>query len=156
MPEIIEYVITRCRRAGVRVAVDPKVEHFRAYRGVTLITPNNKEASEGIGIPIRDRASLERAGAAIREAIDPEILLVTRSEHGIALFERGQSLDEIPTRAQEVFDVTGGDLVIAAINPCTVRSMRRHIGERVAGSNRTKLTANCPEALKHLCICIHI
>ncbi len=114
VPEIIEYVITRCRRAGVRVAVDPKVEHFRAYRGVTMITPNNKEASEGIGIPIRDRASLERAGAAICEAIDPEILLVTRSEHGIALFERGQSLDEIPTRAQEVFDVTGaGDMVIA-------------------------------------------
>lgn len=114
VPEIIEYVISCCREAGVRVAVDPKVEHFRAYRGVTLITPNNKEASEGIGIPIRDRASLERAGAAICEAIDPEILLVTRSEHGMALFERGRPLDEIPTRAQEVFDVTGaGDMVIA-------------------------------------------
>jgi D-beta-D-heptose 7-phosphate kinase/D-beta-D-heptose 1-phosphate adenosyltransferase len=114
VPAIIEHLVSACQTAGLPLAVDPKVEHFSQYRGVTLITPNNKEASEAIGIPIRDRASLEAAGQAIRRAIDPEILLITRSEHGMALFERGQALDEIPTRVQEVFDVTGaGDMVIS-------------------------------------------
>jgi len=114
VPRLIEHVVSGARARGKPVAVDPKVEHFRQYRGVTLITPNNKEASEGIGIPIRDGTSLDQAARAIAAAIDPDILLVTRSEHGMALFERDRPCVAIPTRARDVFDVTGaGDMVIA-------------------------------------------
>jgi len=114
-PALIEHAILRCRAGEIPIAVDPKLEFFMSYRGVTLITPNTKEASESVGIPVRDTASLLAAGAAIRKAIDPDILLITRSEQGMALFERGREPEEIPTRAREVFDVTGaGDMVIAA------------------------------------------
>jgi D-beta-D-heptose 7-phosphate kinase/D-beta-D-heptose 1-phosphate adenosyltransferase len=114
LPPLIEHAILRCREAGCLLAVDPKLAYFESYRGVGLITPNTKEAGEMAGFPIRDTASLLAAGAAIRAALDPEILLITQSERGIALFPRGQDRIEIPARAREVFDVTGaGDMVIA-------------------------------------------
>ena len=114
LPALIEHAIARCQASKIPLAVDPKLEFFKYYRGVTLITPNTKEASESAGLPVRDTATLLAAGEAIRAAIDPEILLITRSEHGMALFERGRAPVEIPTRAREVFDVTGaGDMVIA-------------------------------------------
>lgn len=117
LPRLIRETVRLCREQDKLVAVDPKVEHFLQYQGVTLITPNNKEASEGIGIPIRDPESLKRAGRLIQEKLAPRILLVTRSEHGMALFEQGKELVEIPTVARDVFDVTGaGDMVIAAFS----------------------------------------
>lgn len=100
--------------AGCLVSVDPKVEHFSLYRNADLITPNNREASAGIGMPIRDGASLRAAGAAILEKLAPRALLITRSELGMALFEPGREVLEIPARARDVYDVTGaGDMVIA-------------------------------------------
>jgi rfaE bifunctional protein kinase chain/domain len=43
-------------------------------------------------------------------------VLITRGEHGMALFERGRKPLHIPTAAREVFDVTGaGDTVIATL-----------------------------------------
>ena len=43
-----------------------------------------------------------------------ESILITRSENGMTLISRGHSPLHLPTRAQEVFDVTGaGDTVIA-------------------------------------------
>jgi len=114
LPPLIQHAAARCRETGRPLAVDPKLEFFTSYRGASLITPNTREASESAGVRIHDRASLLAAGAAIRAAIDPEILLITRSEHGMALFERGRDLVEIPARAREVYDVTGaGDMVIA-------------------------------------------
>jgi len=99
---------------GVLVCVDPEIEHFRYYRGATLITPNNEEAGEGIGTPIRDSETLNRAARAIMEALHPEYLLITRSEEGMVLFTDSQEPVAIPTVAREVFDVTGaGDMVIA-------------------------------------------
>ncbi|MDR2734736.1 MAG: PfkB family carbohydrate kinase [Spirochaetota bacterium] len=114
LPPLIAHVIMRCREASVPLAVDPKLEFFKYYRGVTLITPNSREAAECAGLRIRDTPSLLAVGDAIRALLDPDILLITLSEHGMALFERGQDLVEIPTRAREVYDVTGaGDMVIA-------------------------------------------
>jgi D-beta-D-heptose 7-phosphate kinase/D-beta-D-heptose 1-phosphate adenosyltransferase len=43
-------------------------------------------------------------------------VLVTRGEHGMSLFERGQPPVHVPAAAREVFDVTGaGDTVVATM-----------------------------------------
>src|SRR5690606_13107926 len=45
---------------------------------------------------------------------DARMLLVTLGEHGMALLEPGREPFHIPTRAREVFDVSGaGDTAIA-------------------------------------------
>ena len=56
--ELVKDIVTLARRNGVIVSVDPKVNHFGMYSGVTILTPNTKEASIGAKIEIEDDASL--------------------------------------------------------------------------------------------------
>ena len=97
------------------IAVDPKVGHFHFYKGVSLITPNLIEASQGSGVEIRDEQSLIRAGKILMKRLACGAVLITRGEEGMSLFERDR-ITHIPTVARHVYDVTGaGDTVIAAI-----------------------------------------
>ncbi|MEE8575289.1 MAG: D-glycero-beta-D-manno-heptose-7-phosphate kinase [Thermodesulfobacteriota bacterium] len=101
--------------ASVPVAVDPKVDNFDFYKDVSIVTPNNLEASRASGVEITDSKSLKRAGSVLSEMLGTAALLVTRGEHGMSLFE-GSSEVHIPTVAKEVYDVSGaGDTVIGVI-----------------------------------------
>jgi D-beta-D-heptose 7-phosphate kinase/D-beta-D-heptose 1-phosphate adenosyltransferase len=103
------------RNMGVRVAVDPKVKSPALYRGVTLVTPNIGEAEAMSGIPVEDEGSLERAGSHLLKELDCEIVLITRGDQGMTLFQREGEPLRIDTVARKVFDVTGaGDTVIGA------------------------------------------
>jgi len=113
---VTRQAIERIIKAAGRkfVAVDPKVGHFHLYKGVSLITPNLKEASEGSGVEIRDEATFIKAGKALMRKTGRNVL-VTRGEGGMSLFEKG-SVSHIPTIAKHVYDVTGaGDTVIAVL-----------------------------------------
>jgi rfaE bifunctional protein kinase chain/domain len=80
-----------------------------------VITPNQAEASSLLGYPIVTDADLEEAGHRILKLIDCKALLITRGEKGMALFSGG-NLTMVPTRAHEVYDVTGaGDTVISIL-----------------------------------------
>jgi len=112
---LVEQVVDICEKAGKPVAVDPKVEHFGYYKGATIVTPNNLEASMASGIEITDDRTLSMAGQALFRSLNCEALLITRGEHGMSLFEAG-SRTHIPTVAKEVFDVSGaGDTVISTL-----------------------------------------
>ena len=107
-------MIARARERGIRVMVDPKGTDYSKYRGATAITPNRKEASEATGIEIRDEATLREAGFRLKEELGLERAIVTLSEEGMAIF--GDTMRIIPTKAREVYDVTGaGDTVIATL-----------------------------------------
>ncbi|MEW6365486.1 MAG: D-glycero-beta-D-manno-heptose-7-phosphate kinase [Acidobacteriota bacterium] len=114
-PRLLKRILPLLRTHGKIIAVDPKEEHFRYYRGISVITPNHHEASRLVGFPIRDGATLEKAGEKILRLLDCSIALITLGEHGMAVFEKGKKVQQIPTVAQEVFDVSGaGDTVVAA------------------------------------------
>ncbi len=94
--------------------VDPKRVNFPHYRRVSLMKPNLEEAAAAADMEIRDAASLRAAGARLLARWDAEAVLVSRGEHGMALFRRGHGVREFPTAARDVFDVTGaGDTVVA-------------------------------------------
>lgn len=113
---LVRDIIKLARKNSVIVSVDPKVNHFGMYSGVTILTPNSKEASIGAKIDIEDEKSLLKAGALLLKRLKCDAVLITRGEHGMSLFERGGRITNIPTVAQEVFDVTGaGDTVISAL-----------------------------------------
>jgi D-beta-D-heptose 7-phosphate kinase/D-beta-D-heptose 1-phosphate adenosyltransferase len=98
------------------ISVDPKVNHFSYYKGVTVITPNNIEAGEATGIEIEDEETLLRVGEVLLDRLACKLLLITRGEEGMTLFEKGGDITHIPTLAKEVYDVTGaGDTVISAL-----------------------------------------
>ena len=113
-PPLIREVVAFAKKYSRIVAVDPKEEHFEQYRGVTVITPNRKEAYGAIGEKSTDRLSLQKVGNEILKRIRCRAALITLGEDGMALFEKNGMVTRIPTVAQEVFDVSGaGDTVIA-------------------------------------------
>jgi D-beta-D-heptose 7-phosphate kinase/D-beta-D-heptose 1-phosphate adenosyltransferase len=113
---VMRSLMTLARRRGVPVLVDPKVGHFALYRRVALVTPNQAEAEQATGVRIRSDADVAEAGEKILQRLRCDAALVTRGEHGMALFEPGRRPVHIPTAAREVFDVTGaGDTVIATL-----------------------------------------
>jgi len=108
--------LIQAARAGCKaVIVDPKGTDFSRYRGATLVTPNLTEFEAVVGHCQSD-FEIEQRGSALRDALNLDAILITRSEKGMTLLARKQPPLHLPTRAQEVFDVTGaGDTVVATL-----------------------------------------
>lgn len=117
IPSVFREVIALARKKKVKIAVDPKPAYCLLYKGVTVITPNAKEAEGSIHKLIKDEASLYAVGKELLTKIKSDSVLITRGEHGMTLFEKGKKPVTIPTYAREVYDVTGaGDTVIAVLS----------------------------------------
>jgi D-beta-D-heptose 7-phosphate kinase/D-beta-D-heptose 1-phosphate adenosyltransferase len=64
--------------------------------------------------PVMEDAALLEAGAKLLATWDSQMLLITLGEQGMMLLERDQPPHHIPTKARQVFDVSGaGDTAIA-------------------------------------------
>jgi len=115
---VIVRTIALARRRRIPVTVDPKVENFSRYRRATCVTPNMKEALECGNVRRADGdRGVERLGQRLRRRLNAESVLITRGEHGMTLVEKSRPPLHIPTRAREVFDVTGaGDTVISTLS----------------------------------------
>jgi len=111
-----------CRERSVWLSLDPKPVHHLNLTGLSLITPNRKEAFELSGLPDDTRSAnpltdinLIRTAGRLLNDLSPALLLVTLGEQGMLVCRRGEKPVHIPTVAQEVFDVSGaGDTVIAS------------------------------------------
>jgi len=111
---VLKNVISLARAHKKIVTVDPKVEHFSYYRGVTALTPNEKEAAAGLKIKIEKDEDVDRAGWRLLKKLKTDGILLTLGDKGMKLFENRRRMVHIPTVAQEVFDVSGaGDTVIS-------------------------------------------
>lgn len=107
-------MIAQARIAGKTVLVDPKGSDYERYSGATIITPNKSEMQAAVGA-WKDDAELAIKTQNLRIQLKLDAVLVTRSEEGMSLFDANGAL-HTPTRALEVFDVTGaGDTVIATL-----------------------------------------
>lgn len=107
-------LIAAARDAGVPVLVDPKGDSYAPYRGATLVTPNRAEMQQAVG-RWNSEDDLERRAQRLREDLELEALLVTRSEQGMTLFTQ-KGREHVDAQAHEVFDVSGaGDTVLATL-----------------------------------------
>ncbi|MGB5107544.1 MAG: D-glycero-beta-D-manno-heptose-7-phosphate kinase [Candidatus Zixiibacteriota bacterium] len=112
----LDQVVSVARSKSKFIAVDPKETHFRNYKQVSVITPNEHEAAFAAGKRIRDDESLKEVGTGLLKELDLDSILVTLGARGMALFEKDGSFNHLPTVAKKVFDVTGaGDTVIAVM-----------------------------------------
>lgn len=113
--QFVEQIIAAAKTANVPVLVDPKGMDFTRYQGATLIKPNQSEFESIVGEASQTDVLVSKAESLIR-SLELEALLVTRSEHGMALVTRQDKPYLLQSQAQEVFDVTGaGDTVMAAL-----------------------------------------
>jgi len=110
----IARMIAWARSAGKAVLVDPKGSDYSRYAGASVLTPNLAELAEVIG-GWSSEAQLQERAQALRERLNVDNLVLTRSEHGMSLFDAAGYM-HVPAQAREVFDVTGaGDTVIATL-----------------------------------------
>lgn len=131
--ERVEPLIAMARAAGVAVLVDPKGDDYTRYRGATLVTPNRAEMQQAVGRWTSESQLTERA-QRLREDLDIEALLVTRSEQGMTLFTAA-GREHVDAQAHEVFDVSGaGDTVLATL--AAMRAIGLPWDQAMAWANR--------------------
>jgi len=103
------------------ISVDPTNNGYSKYEGVSILTPNKKEASLASGINIVDTNSLYKAAKIILACTHVDNLLITCGKDGMVLFEDGKDPLHIESKAQSVYDVSGaGDTVIAVFTLAAV------------------------------------
>lgn len=108
-------LIKKANELGVPVLIDPKGHDFEKYTGASLITPNLSEF-EAITGHCENEDTLHQRAESLRESLQLDALLVTRSERGMSLLQQNHTPVHFPARAREVFDVTGaGDTVIGVL-----------------------------------------
>ncbi len=111
----VQQFINIAREKNIPVLVDPKGNDFEKYRGATLLTPNFSEFCNIVG-PCSTDDDVVAKGTALCQQFDFEALLVTRGEQGMTLIQKQADALHLPTKAREVYDVTGaGDTVISTL-----------------------------------------
>jgi rfaE bifunctional protein kinase chain/domain len=111
---LLAAIIQEANRLSIPIITDPKGHDFKKYKGTTIIKPNLSEAFAAAKLP--PTAPLENAAAIVLEQCQAQMLMVTRSEAGISLFNDLGNRFDFPVHAKEVKDVTGaGDTVLAML-----------------------------------------
>ena len=109
----IKTILEISSEKNIPVYVDPKKDNFLAYNKIRLFKPNLFEFESAINFKEQDK-SFEDLGKDLRNKINAEILMVTRSEEGVTLFT-DKNVQTISTKARKVHDVSGaGDTAISA------------------------------------------
>jgi len=107
---IANKIIELAHKYNKPILIDTKPKHVRFYKNVTLVKPNLKEAIEMTG-----EHDLIEIGNKLKEQFNSNIL-ITKGKDGMSLFFKDGGHIDIPTKAREVFDVSGaGDTVIATL-----------------------------------------
>jgi D-glycero-beta-D-manno-heptose-7-phosphate kinase len=114
-PFLLSALIDAAKKREIPLIIDPKGNDFSRYRGATVIKPNLGEAYAAA--KLSPEKPLEMAAKAILKDAEIDMLLITRSEAGISLFNKNGESCDFPVRSKEVKDVTGaGDTVLAIIS----------------------------------------
>jgi len=109
------------KKHNKKIMVDPhRTNRGEFYHGIDLIKPNFDEAVALSGLDyddLRDHPNkLIEIGEALLKKTGAKELVMTRGKDGMTIFANGK-IEQVPTYARQVFDVTGaGDTVIAALS----------------------------------------
>ena len=115
-PQLVAAVVERAASRNIPVLVDPKGYDYLKYSGVTLVTPNLREAETAAAHPITNQFDLIFAADRILSIARSAALLVTQGPSGMTLFRPDEPPVHSAALARKVFDVTGaGDTVIATL-----------------------------------------
>lgn len=125
--DMLAQIIAVANEYGVITVLDPKPKPggVQPVAGLTLLKPNRSEAFALAGIPDPGPADSPANDTALRQAAEtiferwqPENLLISLAGQGMILYPASGSPTVIPTRAREVFDVSGAGDTVAAV--CTL------------------------------------
>jgi rfaE bifunctional protein kinase chain/domain len=113
-PSILAAATRIAKEHQIPIVIDPKGINFTKYKGATVLKPNLSEAYAAAKLP--HTASIDEVAQTLFSSTEIDLLLITRSEAGISLFDRLGGRFDFPVRSKEVKDVTGaGDTVLATL-----------------------------------------
>ncbi len=119
--DLADRVSQAVERARKILTVDPTPKNPLRWSGATAIKPNRAEAfefaamqySDAGGDPLSDAALLKAAETLVAKW-SPATVLITLGEQGMLVLEPAKPPYHTPTRAKEIFDVSGaGDTAVA-------------------------------------------
>ncbi len=115
-----------------RVVVGDSRYNLNAFKGLTIITPNESEAYTLSSMD--EEEDIEAAGRKIMDFMDITALLITRGNKGMSLFLKDGKIHHIPISGTDaVTDVTGaGDTVCAALTLSLAGSADFYTASRIA------------------------
>ncbi len=122
---LLKKIIDTCRVEKKIVIVDPKDKDFSIYSNANIITPNQKELFEATepDLNVSDY-SVEKLSKKIIKHYGFDTVITTRSSDGISVVNKNTKILHLPSRAKEVFDVSGaGDTVVSYIASGIVRKL---------------------------------
>ncbi len=123
--KFVDQLAAKLKGHQLIVTVDPNPANPIQWKGATAVKPNRKEAFAAARMADPGDVSEEALLAVLPQLAerlfaqwDTKSLLITLGEHGMALLEKSAAGERAPyhtpTRAREVFDVSGaGDTAIA-------------------------------------------
>ena len=137
---LLQTVTGIAKETGLLVTVDPSPRNPLSWSGVGLVKPNRLEAFAAAGIEDNhlqaepsENEELLRVGRTLLEKWDTPLVLITLGEQGMMLFQRNSEPHHIPTRAREVYDVSGaGDTAIAVLTLALASGMKAEQAADVA------------------------
>ena len=119
--KLVRQISADLHAAAKIASADPNPHNQLSWGQVTVVKPNRSEALQAAGFPVTDPVdppledqALLTAGVRLLSAWDTQMLLITLGEQGMMLLERNKPPHHIPTKARQIFDVSGaGDTAIA-------------------------------------------
>ncbi|MCP4049384.1 MAG: D-glycero-beta-D-manno-heptose-7-phosphate kinase [bacterium] len=113
----VKKIIAEADNRNIQVVVDPKGDHYMKYKGSFILTPNFHEFETVVKKRMLKEEGIITEGVRLIKKLKLERLLVTRSEKGMSIITKDGEKKDIPTKAKEVYDITGaGDTVISVLS----------------------------------------
>ncbi len=133
-PRLCRGLIAMAAKRNIPVVVDPKGFDYSKYAGAFLVKPNRKELGEAVGGVIDTDGQAVSAGRELMRRHGILNILVTLSDRGMLLLRGGEAEPvRLPSKAREVFDVTGaGDTVLAGMAAALAVGAPLELGARLA------------------------
>ncbi len=133
---LVQKIVKFAKKENIIVSADPKSTDFTKYKGVDILTPNLKEASNYCGFEILDDKLVSKALKYIRQNTEIKGTIITRGKDGTSFHTKKQRLKTIPpVNTKDVFDVTGaGDTFISVFTLSYICSGSFEISAKIANA----------------------
>jgi D-beta-D-heptose 7-phosphate kinase/D-beta-D-heptose 1-phosphate adenosyltransferase len=145
----VDALLETASKAGILVTCDPNPKNPLEWPGIATIKPNRSEAFAAAGVPlsppvhpVENDTALMKVGEILLDRWKAGALLITLSEQGMMLFRKGAAPYHTPTKAREIFDVSGaGDTsislytlgIVAGATPEEAAELANHAAGVVVG-----------------------
>ena len=100
---LIDSLVAIAKAAGKKIVAQPKVRHYLDFKGVDYIKSNEREASIATGISVLNETGLRNIATNLTTRLGCKAIILTRSEHGVTVFEQNNMATIPPMMASNQF-----------------------------------------------------